>query len=137
MLMRHIEAAIRCVPGEGLHGECVAINVILFAQLHHGSAFGDAAPRCVEQVSGERIEDDIDSISIGAIHELGLEVDGSGVVNVFFRYRKGILQELFLGFLSYRGVYRGSNRLAYLDGCYTQASRSRMDQYAISMLEIR
>jgi len=88
--------------------------------------------RCVQQISGERVQGDINTSSICGALDLMEEVDISGAVDILSRDAEVLDQMLDLLLVAYRCVDLRTDHAADVDGCCADASACRMDQDTLS-----
>lgn len=80
--MRHIDGSQGDVAVEWLHGKAVAIQDIFLTNLDHNTSVGEHAERLIQHVTGERVENDIDSSATSRSQDLVTKGCVAGVEDV-------------------------------------------------------
>lgn len=88
--------------------------------------------RCMQQISRERVQGDIDTLPICGALDLMEEVDVPGAVDVLSGNTEIADQMLNLFLVAYRCKDLRADHAADVDGCGTDSSTSRMDQNTLS-----
>lgn len=79
--VRHIHSHVGSVAGKGLHWQASPLDHVRLADIYHCTPVGNAAPSFFQQVTAERIEDDINAFVIRSSHDVCCEVSRPGVVD--------------------------------------------------------
>jgi hypothetical protein len=88
----------------------------------------------MQQVSGERVQSDIDTLSIRGALDLVEKVDVPGAVDVLSGNTEVLDQMLDLLLVAYRCIDLRADHATNVDGCCADSSTCRMDQDTLSEL---
>lgn len=69
-LMRHVDGPQGDVTVERFHGKATTVQDVLFTNLDHNTTIGQDAERLIQHITGQRIEDDIDSASASSSQDV-------------------------------------------------------------------
>lgn len=133
--MARIQAVKRLLSVEAVHVDPnVAVKVSL-ADLDHDLHGGEAAPGSTEQLSGQRIQRDVNAQTLGGFHHVSDEVVAMGIENLLAGEAKGFHEVLHLLFIVDRGKDLGSDHQGELNDANTDGTTGGMDEDGLILFQ--
>lgn len=148
--MCQIDTEEGAVRGKGGHGESTIAYEITFSDLDHATKLCNTLPlqkksvqrasfrigagnyRCMQEISGKRVQSDVHASSVCGALDLVEEVAVSGAVNVLSGNTEVLDQMLDLLLVAHRCVDLRADHAANVDGCCTNTPTCRVDQNTLS-----
>jgi hypothetical protein len=90
--MRYLDAAVRSICKEWIRVQFPVLREISLPQLNHLAKLGYALPGCMEQFSRERVQDQVDTPSVGRSHHVIEEARVARIEDTITRETEGLIQ---------------------------------------------
>ena len=103
--MGKINTKVGPIQLKDIQSQCALADEISLANLHHGTELGHTLPAGMQEFTGERVEDDIDSLSVCGGENIATECDIARVEDSVAGNSKVVNEMLDLVLCSNSAVY--------------------------------
>lgn len=133
----NVNTAVAAVLQKGLHVEFPTADQISLSNLNQGTKLGDACPRCVQELAGKGVEDDVHALATSLPHNVTNKGLVTGVENAISRDVEVAHQELDLVFSADGTVHFSADHLGNLHSGQTNATTCAVNQDGLCICQHR